>query len=282
MSPGLSLAMFSVAVLLYGSASVVYYLEIARPRADDSVRSRAAALLLAIGAAAHFGFVVNASLVARVCPVHSIHFALSVASLLATGTYLVARRRFRVHALGLVVAPVGLLLTLGTFFLGAGPRSSKLPASFIGLHVLSNLIGDALFLLACGAAVMYLVQEKRLKKKKTLLLVKKKGGLPALDSLDKALHRFLLAGFPLMTLGVWTGTVFAHQLEHGSLDEVLRAVFGWATWLLIAAVLLLRVVAGWRGRRAAYGTIAGFSCAVVVLLIYLFRPELKAAVSLGG
>ena len=34
---------------------------------------------------------------------------------------------------------------------------------------------------------VYLVQEKRLKKKKTVLLVKKKGGLPALDSLDKAL-----------------------------------------------------------------------------------------------
>ena len=281
MSPGLSLVMFSVAVLLYGIASVVYYLEIARPRPDETSRNRAAALLLGVGAAAHLAFVINASLVARVCPVHSIHFALSMASLLATGTYLVARRRFRIHALGLVVAPVGLLLTLGTFFLGSSAARQKLPASFIGLHVLANLIGDALFLLACGAAVMYLVQEKRLKKKKTLLLVKKKGGLPALDSLDKALHRFLLAGFPLMTLGVGTGTVFAHKLESGSVDEILRAVFGWATWLLIAGVLLLRVAAGWRGRRLAYGTIAGFACAVVVLLIYLFRPELKATVSLG-
>jgi ABC-type uncharacterized transport system permease subunit len=282
MPPGLNLAMFSVAVLLYGISSVVYYLEIARPREDEALRSRAAALLLGIGAVAHLGFVINASFVARVCPVHSIHFALSMASLLATGAYLAARRRFRVHALGLVVAPVGLLVTVGTFFLGAPPAAQKLPASFIGLHVLANLLGDALFLLACGAAVMYLVQEKRLKKKKTALLVKKKGGLPALDSLDKALHRFLLAGFPLMTLGVGTGTVFAHQLESGSVDEVLRAVFGWATWLLIAGVLLLRVVAGWRGRRAAYGTIAGFSCAVVVLLIYWFRPALKAAASLGG
>jgi len=36
-------------------------------------------------------------------------------------------------------------------------------------------------------------------------------------------------------------------------------------------VLLLRAAAGWRGRRAAYGTIAGFGFALLVLLIYLLR-----------
>ncbi len=43
----------------------------------------------------------------------------------------------------------------------------------------------------------------------------------------------------------------------GSPDEVMRTVFGYATWLLIGVVLLLRAAAGWRGRRAACGTIAG-------------------------
>ena len=30
------------------------------------------------------------------------------------------------------------------------------------------------------------------------------------------------------------------------------------SWSLFGLVLLLRAAAGWRGRRAAYGTIAGF------------------------
>jgi len=41
--------------------------------------------------------------------------------------------------------------------------------------------------------------------------------------------------------------------------------------VLFAAVLVLRAVAGWRGKRAAYGTIAGFVFAVLVLVVYLVR-----------
>jgi len=275
--PGLSAAIFVLTVLFYATATTLYYLEVARGGTDEERYRSLTPWLLSAGAVGHMTYVLIASFVHHVCPVHSVHFFLSIASLLATAAYLLARRRFRIHALGLIVAPLGLVIALGTFFLGSAPTGSKLPASFIGLHVFANLVGDALFLLACGAAVMYLVQEKRLKNKKAMLLKRNKGGLPPLDSLDKAVHRFLLAGFPLLTLGVATGTVWAQRLESGSPDELLRAIFGYATWLLIAGVLLLRVAAGWRGRRAAYGTVAGFACALVVLVIYLVRPMLRGA-----
>ena len=41
--------------------------------------------------------------------------------------------------------------------------------------------------------------------------------------------------------------------------------------MLIGGVLLLRAAAGWRGRRAAFGTILGFGLTVLVLVIYLMR-----------
>jgi ABC-type uncharacterized transport system permease subunit len=274
--PGLSAATFVLTVLFYASATTLYYLEVVRGGTNEERYRSLTPWLLVAGAACHLVYVLIASFVAHVCPVHSVHFFLSIASLLATAAYLLARRRFRIHALGLIVAPLGLVVALGTFFLGSTPANQKLPASFIGLHVFANLAGDALFLLACGAAVMYLLQEKRLKNKKALL-GSRGSGLPPLDLLDKAAHRFLLAGFPLLTLGVATGTVWSQRLEGGSPDELLRAVFGYATWLLIAGVLLLRVAAGWRGRRAAYGTLAGFACAVVVLFIYLLRPMLRGS-----
>jgi len=53
-------------------------------------------------------------------------------------------------------------------------------------------------------------------------------------------------------------------------------VFGYATWLLTGAVLLLRAAAGWRGRRAAYGTIAGLVFAMAVIAVYLTRPASPA------
>ena len=75
-------------------------------------------------------------------------------------------------------------------------------------------------------------------------------------TLDRAVHRFLVLGFPLLTLGVVTGSIWAKRLEVGAPQEVLRIVLGYATWLLIAMVLLLRVAAGWRGRRPAIAGMA--------------------------
>jgi ABC-type uncharacterized transport system permease subunit len=172
-----------------------------------------------------------------------------------------------VDALGLFVAPLGLMMTLGTFFVGTSAPERRLPPSFIGLHALSALVGFAMFLLACGAAVLYLVQERRLKKQRL-----PGRGLPALDALDRAVHRFLVAGFPLLTLAVVTGTVWARKLEQGSPEEIFKNALAYATWLMFGGVLLLRVVAGWRGRRAAYGTVAGFACELVVLGLYVARP----------
>ena len=275
----LSALTFAAALLLYGGASVLFYFDIARDRGPRVSAPPPPAkpawlnpsippALLTAAALGHAAYVGLASFVAHVCPVHSVHFLLSVASLFATATYLTLRRRFRIDALGVLVAPLGLAFLLGTFFGKAGPEPRLTPA-FITLHVIANLLGVALFLLAGGAAGLYLVQERRLKEKRK---GSRAGNLPPLDTLDHAEHRFLVAGFPLLTLGIVTGTYWAHKLELGSPDDVMRTIFGYATWLLIGGVLLLRASAGWRGRRSAYGTLAGLLCVAAVLIIYLVRP----------
>ena len=276
MTQALSAVTFGIALLFYGAASALFYLQIARLRGTGIVdtegekRAELAPRLLALGAIGHAGYVVLASVVAHVCPVRSVHFVLSIASLFSIAAYLTLRRRFRIQALGLLVAPLGLAFLLGTFFLGKPMPEPRLSPVFITLHVLANLLGVALFFLAGGAAGLYLVQERRIKAKK---LPAGRSALPPLDTLDRAVHRFLVAGFPLLTLGIVSGTYWAQKLETGSPDEVMRTIFGYATWLLIAGVLLLRAAAGWRGRRAAYGTIAGLACATAVLVIYLVRPS---------
>ncbi|NUQ73410.1 MAG: cytochrome c biogenesis protein CcsA [Polyangiaceae bacterium] len=272
---------FTFALFFYGASSALFFTEIARHRgksaasrapADHAPHSTArfAPSFLGAGALFHAAYVSIASFVAHVCPVHSVHFILSIAAILAASVYLLARRRFRIDALGLIVGPLGLAFLLSTYFLGAPDQSNKLSPLFIAAHVLANLLGVALFLLAGAAAALYLVQEKRLKQKRHVARI---GNLPPLDTLDSAVHGFLVAGFPLLTLGIITGTLWARRLESGSPDEVMRIVLGYATWLLIALVLLLRAAAGWRGRRAAYGTIAGFACAAAVIVIYLVRPD---------
>ena len=47
--------------------------------------------------------------------------------------------------------------------------------------------------------------------------------------------------------------------------------------LNVAAVLLLRAVAGWRGRRTAYGTLLGTVCVAAIILAYVVRAGGGAA-----
>jgi ABC-type uncharacterized transport system permease subunit len=280
MPSSLGVAVFVTAATLYAAAAAAFYWAVTRSTSVRASRvGRLAPWLLGAAALAHTGYVLLASFVAHSCPVHSIHFGLSIASLSATAVFLAARRRYRIGALGLLLAPVGLVLTISTFFLGRPAVRGALRPSFIGLHVFANLVGFALFLLAAGAAVLYLVQERRLKRKAAVL----SQGLPSLDTVDKALHRFLLAGFPLLTLGIISGTVETARLAHGlTPGATLRNVLGYAAWLVLGGVLLLRVVAGWRGRRAAYGAVAGFACALLVLLLYVWRSFGAAGPGLGG
>ena len=239
--------------------------------------------LLLVATLLHAGHITASSIALHVCPVLGIHFALSVASMLACAIYLALRRSYRIDVVGAFVAPLALTFLLASSFVSMKPDpDARYRSAILPIHVAVNLLGDALFMLAFAAAVAYLLQERRLKQKNLAGFFRK---LPPLDALDRAEHRFLLAGFPLLTAGILTGVYWARDVEAGGAADVARAVFGYATWVLFAGVLLLRAGAGWRGRRAAYGTIAGFSFAVVVLVIYLLRstaaPAAAALARLG-
>jgi ABC-type uncharacterized transport system permease subunit len=237
--------------------------------------ARWAPRLVAIGVPLHAAHIVVSSLVLHVCPVEGIHFAMSIASMLAALAYVVARARFRIDVVGAFVAPLALSFLLASRFVGSG-GTPKLRSAILPFHVAANLLGVAMFTLAFAAAVAYLLQERHLKQKNLHGVFER---LPPLDALDRAEHRFLAAGFPLLTIGILTGTLWAREVEAGGATEIARAAFGYASWGLFGAVLLLRAAAGWRGRRAAYGTIAGFGFTVLVLLLYLVRDAGAAAVA---
>jgi ABC-type uncharacterized transport system permease subunit len=242
--------------------------------AKFAVSGRLGPRLIAVGAVLHATHIVVSSLVWHVCPVEGIHFAMSVVSLLACAVYLVMRSRYRIDVVGAFVAPLALTFLLASRLVSATEPAARYRSTILPLHVTANLLGYAWFSLAFAAAVAYLLQEKRVKEKRLEGLFRR---LPPLDALDRAEHRFLLVGFPLFTIGILTGTYWAHEVEAGSATDIARAVFGYATWGLFAGVLSLRAAFGWRGRRAAYGTIAGFAFAVLVLVVYWIKSVAVSA-----
>jgi ABC-type uncharacterized transport system permease subunit len=63
-------------------------------------------------------------------------------------------------------------------------------------------------------------------------------------------------------------------VQAGGAAEVARAALSYAAWSLIGGVLILRASAGWRGHKAAVGTILGFGLTMLVLVFYLVRSVL--------
>lgn len=276
-----------VQVLLYATASAylaafVLFLFYLTGHGKAATAQRFAVALVGLGAAMHASHIVLASLVLHICPIKGIHFALSVVSMLACASFVVMRMRYKIDSLGVIVAPLALTFLVGSQAAHADASAAgRLKSAVLPIHILANLFGEALFVLAFAAAVAYLFAEKQLKKKKVGGVLQR---LPPLDVLDRAEHAFLLAGFPMLTVGIITGAMWAERVESGSTVDLWRSLFGYATWALFAAVLLLRAARGWRGRRAAYGTIAGFAFAMVVLVMYLVRSfgEPSAAQSGAG
>jgi len=259
---------FYLGVIAYSAASTLFFLDLAR-RDASLTRSVWAPRLLGLAAGLHAVHVVAASLLSRLCPVESLHFGLSFSALCAVSVFLLLHRRANLFAAGAIVAPVALTFLVGAQFVTAqAGEEGDISRSLLAFHIAANVLGVGLFVVAGASGVLYLFQERRLRHKRV-------GGgarLPSLDALDRVTHRLLVAGFPLLTFGVVTGAVFSRQLESSGGAAVARTVFGFTTWLVLAGVLVARRVAGVRGRRAAYGTLAGVLCVLLVVLVYAVRP----------
>ncbi|MFH1758908.1 MAG: cytochrome c biogenesis protein CcsA, partial [Pseudomonadota bacterium] len=88
----------------------------------------------------------------------------------------------------------------------------------------------------------------------------------ALKVLDDLNYRCLTFGFPLLTLGIISGSVWADSAwgSYWSWDP--KETWSLITWFLYAALLHGRLTGGWRGRKAAIFSIVGFGALVFSFL----------------
>lgn len=255
---------FYAGVVLYSVAATLFLVDLGREGAGKAATS--GPRVLAAASLAHAGHIVAESWVTQVSPAESLQYALSASVLIAAWVFLALRLKLRIDAIGVAISPLGLSFMVGAQFVRAGPPSEPVSRSLLAAHVTSNLLGFGLFLMAGAAGVFYLLQERRLKDKRRLSNITR---MPALDTLDRTEHRLLVAGFILLTLGVVTGAAFSTHLSQAGAVQQLRAALAYITWVVVAAVLVLRGLAGWRGRRAAYGTLVGVIGLALVLTSYV-------------
>jgi ABC-type uncharacterized transport system permease subunit len=259
--------LIGAAACAYACSAAGFFVHLLRRRGAPRA-ARAARWLLIAAVALHAVFIVQYSLASRTCPVKTINLGVSLGAIAAALVYLAARRWLKIDGLGVFIAPIAFAFLLAGRFVGIGEVPSTVQSRLLPLHIAANVLGDSFFLLASGAAVLYLVQARQLKAKRGAPVF---GRLPPLDALDRAAHGFLVVGFPLTTFGALSGTVWISKLHAGGPTAVLRVLLGYVAWVVFAGVLLLRLKLGWRGKRAAFGTLAGFALALVVLALYFVK-----------
>jgi ABC-type uncharacterized transport system permease subunit len=189
----------------------------------------------------------------------------TLALLIAVGFLAVRYTRPRLEVVGAFITPVALVMFLVSRVHAA--QGSLGGGASIALHVGSNLVAMAAFTVASAMAAAYLVQERQVKARKLGGLFHR---LPPLETLDTYAFRCIAVGIPALTVGVITGHVVAARGVHGP-GLPWQQYFAIVSWVLFMGVFLLRLLAGWRGRRAAIGTILGYASAVLVLLFYVVR-----------
>lgn len=203
----------------------------------------------------------------HVHPAQSVREALGFLAFIVTGGYLLASARYRLTLGGAAIMPVALVLLVAARLSPAGHAPEDLSA--LGrIHISLATIGVGVFALASALSMIYLLEERALKRKRFDAIAFKDKGAP-LEPLDQLSHRLVWVGFPIFTVAMVLGAIWVSTLG-ASLDRPEYPLAG-VTWISYAALLILRQVYGWRGRRAAKLTLAGFAAALLVLAIYLLR-----------
>lgn len=198
-------------------------------------------------------------------PVSNLHETLSLAGWTIAGVFLLFQHRFGLKILGVYAAP---LITFAMLIAARLPDVPKetgnlLNSLWLVTHVVAIFFGEAALALACGAGLMYLLQENAIKSKHRGFFFKR---LPSLELLDSTGYACIVTGFTMLTFGLITGLIYAKSVWGRFWSWDPKEVWSGITWLLYAALLHQRLTIGWRGRRAAIMAIIGFA---VILFTFL-------------
>jgi cytochrome c-type biogenesis protein CcsB len=179
--------------------------------------------------------------------------------------YVYFEHKYHVRTLGLLILPLaaGFLfyaLSMGTTANPLVPALQNPP--LLITHIAVAVIAYGAFAVSFAAAVLYLIQPEG-------------GGqtnsrLPKPALLDEIGYRAVIIGFPLLTLTVVLGALWAEQAwgTYWSWDP--KETASLLTWLIYGAYLHARVARGWVGRGAAWLLVLGFASVLLTFFGNLF------------
>ena len=217
-------------------------------------------IALAAGAMTHTIALVCDGVQAGNIPVTNLAESVSFLAALTALAALPMIIRLRLPVIGSFIAPLVLLASAIAAFAMRG-QSFHMPAAlrsaWLPVHVTLAFAGFALFVLAAGVSVIYLVYEHRLKMKR--LSAQADSRAPSLEKLDRINYRLLGMGFLMLSLAIVSGAIWADATWGHFWSWEPQESWSLVVWLMYAGLLESRLTAGWRGRRVATLTLVVFT-----------------------
>jgi cytochrome c-type biogenesis protein CcsB len=197
--------------------------------------------------------------------------------------YVIIQAQRHISILGAFITPLAWLSMVVAINSPFGTQIPNLPPAlqsyWMSIHVPVMFTAYAAFANAFGIGLAYILQERQIKSRKPSSMAFQ---LPALDDLDQLIYKIIGLAFPLLTLGVFLGAMWAYNAWGRYWGWDPKETWAFITWVVYAVYLHMRLVKGWRGRKTAYLSLAGFG---VVLFTYVgvnYLSELHGFLSGGG
>jgi len=175
--------------------------------------------------------------------------------------YILVEKRTRNKSIGAFVTPLAFLSLAYASFSdnikdGIQPLVPALQSNWLTAHVITCFFGYAAFALSFGMSLMYFSKMSETPDNNNVFL----NLIPGLNVLDELSYQMVVIGFLLLTLGIITGSVWAHSAwgSYWSWDP--KETWSLVTWLVYASLLHARLIRGWKGKRPAIFSVIGFLC----------------------
>jgi len=163
--------------------------------------------------------------------------------------------------IGAFVMPIAwLLLAYIAVIMPTNMRNAEnlmpaLQSDWLTIHVATAMVSYGAFAVSVGVSIMYLIKQSMENSRSRSDFNKR---MPSLDVLDDISYKFIAIGFPLLSIVIISGAIWAEYAwgRYWSWDP--KETWSLITWLVYAAYLHARFTYGWRGNRAAWMSILGF------------------------
>lgn len=209
-------------------------------------------------------YIITRYILAGHTPITSQHEAVVFFAWALSWAYLSFRWRYTVKNFGTFTSILVFLLLLASSMVSKEVilLVPALQSYWLPVHAGLSLMAYGFLSLAFCGGIMYLLQEWELKSKRFGYFF---GRLPSLDALDQLNSHCLSVGFIFLSIGIITGSVWAHQAWGTYWQWDPKETWSLITWFIYLVQLHQRFTVGWRGKRAAIMAIIGFSSIIFTL-----------------